>query len=109
MTSTPPLCRVGSLRSPPASTNLVGRELEVSYKEPSAPRLPAEDERDLQGEAVTGVGRCEAGEVADLSQPVPHRVGVAEQGAGGRLERASLTEVRRQGLDQRVAAGQQRQ
>src|SRR4051794_38775195 len=94
ITSTPPTlpCRRGGTRlrlarkraailcRNPTKQDSAGRVL-------AAARLPAQHQRDLEGEGVAGIGGREAGELGGLAQAVAHRVGVHEQRASRRLDR----------------------
>ena len=53
----------------------------------------AEDERGLQDERLAGTGGIPADDLADALEAVAHGVGVHEQLARGRLERAAVVEV----------------
>ena len=71
-------------------------------------RLASEDQGQLQGERLARVGRGEMGQVGHLTQAVAHRVGVDEERASGGLERLSVLEVRREGVDERALGPGQR-
>src|SRR4051794_16994094 len=90
---TPPGIFVGFLQSPPWREDSVAR-LEILVHRSVC--LPAEHERQLQGEGLARVGGRESGQLRCLAEPVAHGVGVDEQDPGRRLQGLTVLEVRRE-------------